>query len=112
MANARPVYRYQIPEACGCPFKEIGMVELNTNEEQLAYKAARNEPSRMAFELVKRSLWEADGALLKDSDGSRERTWNELGAKARTLCASAWNQIHNPDDVDTEGFLLSRSVKV
>jgi hypothetical protein len=91
--------------------KKVGLVELTSNEELMCASRSRNEPVRLAIELMKESVRFADGLKLNTGDGSADTFWasRKQGMSAlRQLLLAAYNQVHNPTGDDTASFLQSR----
>lgn len=126
-SDRRALYRYKIPPGLRTyagDVVELGFVEINSDEEIMAAKRTGNTAIRLAYELALESLREvglkgppgADGKPsiarhpICTADGTSDRAWRQLHPKLRTLCVTAYNELHNPKEDDTAAFLESREV--
>lgn len=111
---ARAVYEYDVPESMRNDVvrQSIGMQKLRGNDEVEATKRAHGDSVRLAFELVKMSLVEVDGARLKRGEGEDETVWNNMEPMLRQLLLAAYAELHTPEDDVTANFLKARRVKV
>lgn len=118
----RPVTVFTVPAALRSvgrvQVEEIGIVELDTDEEMMATKRSRNDPVRLAFELARESLrWvkktgAASGQAVTTADGSGDAVWAGVHPKVRQLIVTAYGVVHNPTDNELALFLASRQVQV
>lgn len=109
----RALIVFELPESMhelGC--KEIGLIELNADEELMATRRCRNDLTRLAYELSKESLRMIDGKMVKTGDGSADRAWNAMHPKVRGLVIQAYAEVHNAKSEEAAGFLQSRKVIV
>ncbi len=111
-SNARPIYRYTIPESLANGIEEVGLIQLTSNEELRATKRARNDAHSMVYELAKQSLIEVNGDPLKESDGSVDTAWKNMSPPVRSLVIMAYNKLHTPEEDDLSDFLKSQQVTV
>jgi len=91
--------------------KRVGLVELTSNEELMCAGRSRNEPIRLAIELMKEAVRYVDEAKLNTADGSADLFWGSRKqgmSSLRQLILSAYGLIHNPTGDDTANFLRSR----
>jgi hypothetical protein len=92
--------------------KEVGLAVLTADEEILCAKRAQGQGARLAMELAKTSLCEADGQKLSSGDGSSDIFWKDCNPKLRQLVMTAYAKIHAAEDDDVEGFLASQQARV
>lgn len=91
---------------------QVGMVTLTAEEELLCFKRAKGENAKLAMELSKASLVEADGKPLSHVDGSIDSFWKDLDPKLRQLILTAYADLHSAGDENQESFLKSRKIRV
>jgi hypothetical protein len=119
----RPIYRYKVPASLkdiAGGVVELGFKELNPDEELMATKRCGNQPIRLAFEQARESLCEfgqqgPNGIVrtaVRTGDGTSDRLWMKMHPKLRTLCITAYAELHNPKDSEAADFLESREVSV
>jgi hypothetical protein len=110
----RAVSLFDIPptitEVCGV--KEVGMVTLTADEELLCFKRAKGDNAKLAMELSKTSLVEADGKVLSQSDGSVDTFWKDCDPKLRQLILTAYAELHAAPEEEQAAFLKSRRTRV
>jgi hypothetical protein len=112
--KSRPVNVYDVPPklAYATEVESVGMVTLTAEEELQAWKRSRGENARLATELAKASLAEANGKSLSAADGSLDTFWSNLDPKLRQLILTAYADLHAASEEDQKSFLGSRKVKV
>jgi len=112
--TSRAVNTFDVPEriAAQAGVKSIGMVALTADEELVCFKRAKGENAKLAMEMSKTSLVEADGKPLSQADGTVDTFWKNLHPKLRSLVMQAYAEIHAAEEEDTESFLKSRQVRV
>jgi len=112
-AQARPIYRYDIPSPLAAAgVSKVGLVQLTSSEELQATKRARNDTHRLAYELAKQSLVEVNGDRVSSADGSVDTAWDQMPPKVRTLVMTAYGNLHAPEEADIDAFLKSQRVDV
>lgn len=92
--------------------ESVGMVKLRAAEEELASRKARNDSTKLAYELVKASIYEVDGKKLSKGDAEEETFWSNCDPKLRQLLLAAYAELHTPEDEDAENFLKGMREKV
>lgn len=112
--KTRAVNLFDVPSALAeqCGVKEIGMVTLAPDEEVLCYKRAKGDNGRLAMELAKTALVEADGKVLAQADGTVDTFWNSLDPRLRQLVLTAYTELHAAPEEDQQSFLKSRKLRV
>ena len=115
LKSSRVVYEYTVPARLkeqhdGSIIETVGIVQLQAQEEIIAGKEAGADPTKLAWSLAKRCLWTVNGERVKDSDGSRDKFWNTMAPKLRSLCLTAYNDQHSPEPEDADAFLGSCAV--
>lgn len=112
--RARAVNVYDVPAALAAAteVESVGMVTLTADEELQAWKRSRGENARLATELAKASLVEANGKKLSATDGSLDTFWGNLDPRLRQLVLTAYADLHAATEDDQKSFLASRKVKV
>lgn len=112
-ASARPVHVFEVPSGLdGDGVTSIGMVELTADEELMATKRAHGDTMRLAYELVKQSLVEINGAKASIADGTADTAMNKMSPKLRQLVLGAYGELHAPPEGAAEAFFKSRKVRV
>jgi hypothetical protein len=91
---------------------ELGIVELNAEEELAASKRAAGDQMRVGFELAKESIRSVNGKECNTNDGTADRAWSTMHPKVRMLCIAAYSDVHQPDATDRAAFMQSRQVQV
>lgn len=99
-----------IAEASGV--KEVGLVQLTSDEELLCFKRAKGDNAKLAMELSKSALVEADGKPLTAHDGSVDTFWKNADPKLRQLVLSAYAELHAAPEEEQAAFLKSRRTRV
>lgn len=112
IAGARSVHRFKIPKKLANGITDIGMIQLNSEEELRATKRARNDTHRLAYELSQQALVEVNGQKVSEGDGTREKAWASMDPKVRTLVITAYGELHAPEADDIDDFLKSQRVTV
>jgi hypothetical protein len=112
--SSRPVNMFDVPKMVSAEsgVKEIGMVALTSEEELLCFKRAKGDNAKLASELAKTSLVEADGKALASVDGTVDMFWGGMHPKLRQLVMTAYAEIHAPPEEEAESFLKSRRTRV
>ncbi len=114
--KARAIISFTIPDKLRKYVDEgvttLGFVELKSGEEMLATKRCHNDGIRLVYELVKESLRMVGAETVGTGDGSADRAWAKMHPKIRQLCSTAYNELHNLQEGDSESFLKSRAVTV
>jgi len=112
--KTRAVNLFDIPpsvaEASG--IKEVGMVTLTAEEELLCFKRAKSDNAKLASELCKTALVEADGKTLAQADGTVDTFWKDCDPKLRQLILTAYAELHAAPEEDQQAFLKSRRTRV
>jgi hypothetical protein len=113
-AKTRVVNLFEVPESIQATagVAEIGMVTLTSDEELTCYKKAKGDSAKLATELAKTALVEADGKKLSPGDGTVDTFWKDLDPKLRQLVLTAYADLHAAPEEDQESFLKSRKQKV
>lgn len=109
---ARPVHVFQVPTSIGGDVREVGMVEITSNEEEQAEKRARGDRGKVAVELTKTSLVLVDGKTVSPGDGTVDTAWEKMVPKLRTLLVTTYTKLHIPNGEESEGFFSSMEVRV
>ena len=91
---------------------QVGLQTLTGDEELLCFKKAKGENAKLATELAKTALVEADGKKLSLADGTVDTFWKELDPRLRQLVLTAYTELHAAKEEDTDSFLKSRKVRV
>lgn len=113
IVDARTVHRFTVPKRLvNGGVQELGLVQITSAEELRATKRAGNDQHRLAFELAMQSLVEVDGQPLSEADGTKEKAWDKMHPKIRTLAVTAYGHLHVPEDDDINDFLKSQRVEV
>lgn len=123
--GGRPVIFYDVPESLkpyAAGVLALGFTEMTPDEELMATKRARGEPTRMALEMAKQSLVAVQKAgpqpgslrtvAVDLGSGSADVLWATMHPKVRGLAITAYNDVHNPNNAETTVFLSSRRVVV
>ena len=112
--KTRAVNLFEVPESIAATsgVKEVGMVTLTAQEELDCFKRAKGENAKLASELCKTALVEADGKPLAQADGTVDTFWKELDPKLRQLVLSAYTELHAAPEEDQASFLKSRKTRV
>lgn len=110
----RPVHLFTIPPklAAEAGVSEVGLITLTSDEELAATKRGNRDTAKMATELAKTALVEADGKALKLGDGSVDTFWKTLDPRLRQLVLTAYAELHGADEEDSKAFLASRKARV
>lgn len=98
-----------IAEAAGV--RELGFVTLTADEELLCFQRARGNSARLAAELAKASLVEADGAPLSGADGTVDAFFSRADPRLRQLVLTAYTELHAASQEDADAFLKSRKTR-
>ncbi len=112
LSAPRETFRYTLPAHIQ---KETGvatltLVQLTAEEEIMATNRARNDQIRLAWELVKESVYAVNDQRTTSADGSIDKAWAGLHPRVRNLLMNAFNDLHNPTKEDAASFLGSRQV--
>lgn len=112
--KTRPVSLFDVPESVASisGVKEVGMVTLTADEELLCFKRAKGDNAKLAMELSKTALVEADGKPLAQSDGTVDTFWKDCDPKLRQLVLTAYAELHAAPEEDQAAFLKSRRTRV
>jgi hypothetical protein len=112
--KARAVSLFDVPLSIAnvCGVKEVGLVQLTSDEELLCFKRAKGDNARIALELAKSSLVEADGKVLASHDGTIDTFWKDCDPKLRQLVITAYVELHAAPEEDQDAFLKSRRTRV
>ncbi len=112
--NERVVFTFDIPEKFRneAARETVGMVKLTGAEEELASRKARNDTTRLAYELVRTSIFKIDGRVINRGNAEGDKLWNRIDPKLRQLLLAAYADLHTPEDDETEDFLESRKEEV
>jgi len=110
----RAVHTFDVPKklAAEVGHDQVGLQELTSEEELLAFRRSKGDKGALTAELVKASIVEADGKKLSAGDGSVDTFWNGLHPKLRALVMEAYSSIHSAAEEDEQSFLGSRKVRV
>lgn len=112
----RAVYVFEIPqeiiEELGPEIRSLGFRELTAGEELAATKRSKSDPLRLVVELVKQALVLVNDEAVSLANQSVDRRWDEFPAKIRSLCLTAYSEIHNPEEESQKAFLKSRVTKI
>lgn len=92
--------------------KEVGLVQLTSDEELLCFKRAKGENAKLAMELSKMALVEVDGKALNSHDGSIDTFWKDADPKLRQLVLTAYAELHAAPEEEQAAFLKSRRTRV
>ena len=113
-AKPRELYVYSLPESVQQTTgnKEVALVLLNGNEERNATRRAGTDPVSLVHNLAMESLRQLDGTEVRTHNGTTEKAWNAMHPQLRNLIVGAYNDLHNPNEVATQAFLASRTVRV
>lgn len=110
--TSRPVEfkLYDLPRSVAeqSGYTNIGIKQLDTQDELGAAERCRGNPIRLATELAKASLYSADGEQLKDGDGTRDTVWEKLGQRGRQLVLMAFQQDTTLPEDEVNAFLSSK----
>lgn len=109
-APSRNVNLFEIPETLAeeTGVTEIGIVTLNSDEELACFKRSKGDNAKLATELAKQALVEANGKPLTGADGSVDSFWKTLDPRLRQLVLTAYTELHGATEEDTQSFLKSR----
>jgi len=112
--KSRPVNLFDVPESIVaiCGVKEVGLIALTGDEELLCHKKAKGENAKLANELTKMALVEADGKPLSSHDGTVDTFWGNADPKLRQLILGAYAEIHGTDEEEQKDFLKTRRTRV
>jgi hypothetical protein len=110
----RAVNLFDVPPevAAASGVKEVGLVQLTTEEELLCFKRAKGDNAKLAMELSKAALVEADGKPLQSHDGSVDTFWKDAEPRLRQLILTAYADLHSAKEDDQKDFLASRRTRV
>jgi hypothetical protein len=105
--DPRDVYIFDVPEGYQSELvkKEVGLVKLRGGEEAEATRRAEGDSIRLAFELVKQSVWSVDGKQIQRHNAEDEKVWNDMDPRLRGLLLSAYGELHTPTEKVTSNFL-------
>lgn len=118
------VHAYTIPNSLK-PFAKdvvaLGFREITLSDDQIAVKRSSGSNVRLASEYAKESLCaigkdagKNDGSItwtrVSTGDGTADSVWAQLHAKIRTLCITAYSDLHVPSDEETGVFRESAKV--
>lgn len=112
--SSRAVHLFTVPSrlAAETGVREVGLTTLNADEELMAAKRGHKDSAKIATELAKAALVEADGNKLASADGSVDSFWKNLDPRLRQLVLTAYADLHGADEEDAESFLKSRKTRV
>lgn len=112
--NKRNVNEFDVPESIAeeSGIKSVGMVTLTSDEELTCFKRAKGDNAKLATELAKTALVEADGKPLSQGDGTVDTFWKNCQPKLRQLILTAYGELHAAPEEDTQAFLKSRKLRV
>ena len=112
--DPREVYVFDVPDGYQSDLvkKEVGLIKLTGGEEAEATRKAEGDSIRLAFELVKQSVWEVDGKPLKRFEAEDEKVWNDMDPRLRGLLLSAYGELHTPPEKVAANFLKGMRTKV
>jgi hypothetical protein len=110
----REVNVFDVPPdiALSSGISTVGLVTLTSDDELACWTRAKNSNAKLATELAKTSLVEADGKPLSLGDGTVDSFWGGLDPKLRQLIMGAYTELHAASDEAQASFLKSRRVKV
>lgn len=113
----RLVYTYDVPPSCQVELEgfgkvlTVGLVLLTAEEEILAAKRSHNSNYRTAHELSKACLYLINNTRVSMASNADE-VWSNIPPKLRTLIVTAYADLHNPNEEETAGFMVSRVAKL
>ena len=112
--KTRAVNLFDVPEAVAAVsgVKEVGLVTLTAEEELTCFKRAKGDNAKLAMELSKTALVEADGKPLAQADGTVDTFWKDCEPKLRQLVLTAYAELHAAGEEDQQAFLKSRRTRV
>lgn len=110
----RPINTFRVPAsiAAEAGVTSLGLITLTTEEEMMAFQRGRKDGAKVALELAKASLVEADGKPLSLADGSADSFWLRIHPKVRQLVMEAYGALHAAEPDEVAGFLASRTSRV
>lgn len=111
--QSRAVNLFTVPPSVKAEagISEVGLVTLTADDELMAYQRGRKDGSKIALELAKASLVEADGKPLSLADGSADSFWLRIHPKLRQLVMEAYSELHAVEPEESQSFLGSRKVR-
>lgn len=109
----RLITLFDVPEsiAADVGVRQVGFVTLTADEELLCFNRARGSSARLASELAKASLVEADGKPLSGADGSVDSFFSRADPRLRQLILTAYTELHAASAEDADAFLKSRKTR-
>src|SRR5574337_1106425 len=108
--SPRTVNQFTMPDSIPGEIRNIGILELNAQEELSASKRAAGDPFRIAYELAKQALVEVNGEKVSLMDGTADKAWATMHPMARELVVKAHQATHNASEDQTAVFLKSRTI--
>jgi hypothetical protein len=112
--KGRTVVLFDVPERLAeeVGVHQVGLVTLTADEELQCFGRARGNSARLAAELAKASLAEADGRPLTSADGSVDSWFGKADPRLRQLVLAAYAEIHAANAEDADAFLKSRKTRL
>ena len=112
--HSRVVFTFKFPKKIQNPEspESVGLIELTSEEEiEVGRRVTDVMSSELVFELVKRSLYQANGKLIDRAGFGENTIWKTFSAKQRNVVISAYRKIHAPDDEEMRDFLGSMAIE-
>lgn len=104
---------FKIPAALvSLGVSEVGLVELNMDEELTAIKRAHGDAVRLAYEYTKECVRFIDGQPVRTMDGSVDKALATMHPKIRALVMQGYGILHQPKDEENAAFQASHEVRV
>jgi hypothetical protein len=116
-APARVFHEFKLPDGLDPELVCVGIVELTVQEEMWATKRAAGNAMALGYNLAMESLryvgraksaTDIDRQNVSTGDGTSELAFNRMTPVVRQLVVSAYAAVHQPQQVDLDGFLKSR----
>ena len=111
----RSVFTYKIPGTVigdGSPDRTIGLVQITKRDEDTAFKRAKNESHRVAYEIAALSLAFIDGKAVNVAEAEAETFLDSIGPQGRILVIAAVNKLHTVPDETMQDFLQAVEVSM